>query len=265
MEVIPFVKYHGAGNDFILIDDMGGEWGSKLSKEWIEKTCDRHKGIGADGLMLLQESDKGADFFMRYFNSDGKPSTFCGNGGRCIVSFAYALGVHEGKCKFLGTDGWHTGEILQPGLVKISMQDVNGYQKIDADTYVLQTGSPHYVKFVEDVDAVDVFNEGRRIRNGAEFPEGINVNFVQRVSEGELRIRTYERGVENETLACGTGVVAAAVAGSLRSGSNLNTWSVHARGGDLSVEFSHSLDSDQYKNVSLQGPVKRVFDGHVRL
>lgn len=265
MAVLPFVKYHGAGNDFILVHDWDGAWEKRLSQEMIEKICDRHNGIGADGLMLLMKGDSGADFYMRYYNSDGKVSTFCGNGGRCMVSFAHTLGVHDGQCRFLGADGWHTGEVIEPEEVKISMQDVSGYDRCEGEDYVLHTGSPHYVRFVVDVEAVDVFRAGREIRNRSEFPDGVNVNFVQMLGESSFKIRTYERGVEDETLACGTGVVAAAIASSIRSGSDQNKWSVHARGGDLSVEFSHALGSDQYKQVWLQGPVKRVFDGQVSL
>ncbi len=232
MHIIPFIKYHGAGNDFILIDDRQGLWGDKMDEAWIAGVCHRHFGIGADGLILLQEGKDGADFFMKYYNADGRQSTFCGNGGRCVVSFAAQLGIHSGAFKFLGTDGWHSGVLNAEGLVSLTMADVNEINMVDQKTYTLYTGSPHYVTFVEDVNSLDVQKEGRSIRNSPRFEkEGINVNFVERIGLSEILIRTYERGVEDETMACGTGVVAAAIAHAFHTDDGSEKCSVHTRGG----------------------------------
>lgn len=203
MLTLPFSKYHGAGNDFIMVDDRDGLWEPRVSEAWIALACHRRFGIGADGMIFLQEGRDGADFFMRYYNSDGRTSTFCGNGGRCIVAFAAAIGVIKDRCRFLGTDGWHDGIVLEDGDIQISMKDIDQVELNDAFA-VLHTGSPHYVGFRHDIGLLDVFSEGRTIRNSPRFmEEGINVNFVESLSPGEIAIRTYERGVEDETFACG--------------------------------------------------------------
>ena len=265
MHIIPFVKYHGAGNDFIMIDDRNGDWERLINEAWIANACHRRFGIGADGMILLQKGKDGADFFMRYFNSDGRVSTFCGNGGRCIVAFAMGLGVHTGKCKFLGTDGWHEGEVLDNGEVRISMTDVEEVKHLDKTTATLYTGSPHYVKLSDTIDQLDVVRHGRAIRNSDPYmPDGINVNFVEWIEDGELRIRTYERGVEDETYACGTGVVAAAIAATDLKKSAKNSWTIHAKGGDLNVSFDRS-DLGVYQHVWLTGPAKAVFSGEIPL
>jgi diaminopimelate epimerase len=263
MQQVPFVKYHGAGNDFIMVDDRDGVLEQLMSESWIAMACHRRFGIGADGLILLQQGRDGADFFMRYYNSDGRTSTFCGNGGRCIVAFAAALGVHKGSCRFLGTDGWHEGEVLKNGLVRISMKDVDTINTVNEKAVTLHTGSPHYISFRDDVQSLDVFTEGRTIRNSNTFKaEGINVNFVESIHPGEIRIRTYERGVEDETYACGTGVVAAAIASAYRSPEHITTWQVHAKGGDLQVDFK--MDGERhFRGVYLTGPAERVFEGYI--
>ena len=150
MSKVPFVKYHGAGNDFILIDDREGKWNGMITEEWVAHVCHRRFGIGADGLMLLQNSPDGSDFFMKYYNSDGRTSTFCGNGGRCIVSFAHAIGIDKNPFHFLGTDGAHEATIAKDGIVTLGMIDVDSIEKLGPDTYQLFTGSPHYIKFVDD-------------------------------------------------------------------------------------------------------------------
>lgn len=260
---IPFVKYHGAGNDFIMVDDRAGVWESKMTEAWIAMACHRRFGIGADGLILLQAGQDGADFFMRYYNSDGRTSTFCGNGGRCIVAFAAALGVHQGTCRFLGTDGWHEGAVLHDGLVRISMTDVNQLVEVDDKSLTLHTGSPHYVSFQDDLSQIDVFREGRAIRNSPRFiAEGINVNFVQQTGTGEITVRTYERGVEDETYACGTGVVAAAIGSSYHSPLEVSSWMIHALGGDLKVDFQRT-GPNEFKKVTLTGPAVEVFKGEI--
>ena len=271
MEMIPFVKYQGAGNDFVMIDDREGKWSALLDTDRIARICHRRFGIGADGLILLQTGNDGADFFMKYYNSDGRTSTFCGNGGRCTVAFAAVLGVHPGKCRFLATDGWHSGEVLKDGLVQISMTDVHEVKRLDDGALVLNTGSPHYVRFVDDVQKIKVFEEGRKIRSSEMFKQnGINVNFVTLTNANEISIRTYERGVEDETYACGTGVVAAAIASSFDASENTGSrpttypnqgsWKVHAKGGDLRVDFT-LLGPQSFHEVFLTGPAERVFEG----
>ena len=265
MESVPFVKYHGAGNDFILVDDRHGKWGGKMNEAWIANTCHRRFGIGADGLILLQQGKDGADFFMKYYNSDGKTSTFCGNGGRCIVAFAARLNIHSGTCKFLGTDGWHTGTLTPDGQVCLSMTDVNEINLIDDHTFTLYSGSPHYVTFVDDIKSLNVQQEGRSIRNSERFKkEGINVNFIEIIGPSEIRIRTYERGVEDETMACGTGVVAAAIANSFYQNGSTGKSLVRAVGGTLSVEFNRR-DKQQFSEVKLIGPAVEVFRGEILL
>ncbi len=265
MATIPFIKYHGAGNDFILIDDRSGNWLERIKQDWVAGICHRRFGIGADGMILLQQGHDGADFSMKYYNSDGNISTFCGNGGRCIVSFAARLGIHNGQCKFVGTDGWHEASLNKDGLVRLSMSDVFRIEKLDDNTYSLFTGSPHYVTFVENSELIDVQREGRTIRYSPPFEkEGINVNFVQSFSSSEIRIRTYERGVEDETMACGTGVVAAAIANAIHHNDFSGKCFVQAMGGTLRVEFTR-IDSQKFNNVRLIGPAVEVFEGVIEL
>jgi diaminopimelate epimerase len=265
MDSVPFVKYHGAGNDFIMIDDRQGVYEKMINTGWIANACHRHFGIGADGMILLQAGKEGADFFMRYYNSDGHTSSFCGNGGRCFVAYAYHLGLHTGQCKFLGTDGWHTGYMLSPQQVSLSMKDVDAINVVDDGQFILDTGSPHFIQFSTQVEEIDVPTEGRRIRFSPAFEEkGINVNFVQPVGPGEIAIRTYERGVEDETLACGTGVVAAAIASAFATADDITDWSVHARGGKLQVTFKR-LGPQSFSEVTLIGPAVPVFRGEISL
>jgi diaminopimelate epimerase len=260
---IPFVKYHGAGNDFIMIDDRQEVWDTQIHEAWIAHACHRRYGIGADGFILLQPGKDGADFYMKYYNSDGRISTFCGNGGRCAVAFAARIGIHNGRCKFLGTDGWHAGEIHPDGQVSISMTDVKKIETIDEKAVILNTGSPHYVTFVDQIIEFDVVQKGRTIRYSPRFKEeGINVNFVEQRTPGEILIRTYERGVEDETYACGTGVVAAAIASAFSSDGNHDSWVVHAKGGDLCVDFQRQGEQD-FVEIKLKGPAVEVFNGNI--
>lgn len=262
---IPFVKYHGAGNDFIMIDDRAGKIGPLLTTDWIARACHRHFGVGADGLILLQPGKDGADFFMKYYNSDGLTSSFCGNGGRCIAAYAGALGLHAGACKFLGTDGWHFAQMDGQGGISLSMQDVASIQTIDDNTFVLNTGSPHYVQFTNNIDVLDVRAEGRAVRRSDAYKqEGINVNFVEIIAPGEIKLRTYERGVEDETLACGTGVVASAIASCYANDPQQDQWLVHARGGDLHVRFKHE-EGEVFTEVRLIGPAEEVFRGELEI
>ncbi|MBC7412906.1 MAG: diaminopimelate epimerase [Bacteroidia bacterium] len=250
-------KYHGAGNDFLLIDNRESK--VHLSTAQIAHLCHRNFGIGADGLMLL-ENDTHHDFKMVYFNSDGNQSTMCGNGGRCIVLFAHHLGVIKNSTTFTAIDGEHQASINADDTVSLHMIDVHTIL-LDKTYYEINTGSPHYVKFTNDVEGINVTIDGANIRNQAKYmPNGINVNFVQIISENTLKIRTYERGVENETLACGTGVTAAAIAYYIKAQitSSTLTVAVQARGGNLSVAL-HFNGNNSFDNIVLTGPAQRVF------
>lgn len=252
---IPFSKYHGAGNDFVLIDNRNNIF--YPSKESVKLICHRQFGIGADGLMLL-ENDSTTDFRMRYFNSDGGEATMCGNGGRCIVVFANRLGIITTKTSFIGVDGIHEASIIGSE-VSLKMKDVDNVET-DDDFYLIDTGSPHFVKFVENVDTVNVATEGKIIRNSYNIRgNGVNANFVQVTPEG-LKIRTFERGVEAETLACGTGAVAAAIAATHLLNLTDATIKVFALGGTLSVSFNQTTNSI-FSNIWLTGPVVHVFNG----
>jgi len=254
-----FFKYHGAGNDFILIDNREGSVRPDAAQ--IARLCHRRFGIGADGLMLLQHTP-GADFEMVYYNADGNESTMCGNGGRCIAAFACRLGVAGREMHFRAIDGMHKARILDDGRVALHMQDVTGIERRDGRA-VLDTGSPHFVQWVEDVRNYDVFGQGRAIRNREAYqPKGINVNFVQREAAG-LRIRTYERGVEDETLACGTGVTAAAIVSSGLATGHFEV-PVEAMGGQLSVSFDKDTP-DTARHIVLTGGAVFVFSGTVEL
>ena len=259
--MIEFYKMSGSGNDFILIDNREGTFMAHPSA--VAALCDRHFGIGADGLILLQRAE-GFDFGMNYYNSDGKESTMCGNGGRCITAFAGHLGIITGKARFTATDGEHHGEILsQEGreyTVRVRLRDA----LVDASTALgtfVNTGSPHLVRFVADVNKVDVVKEGRKIRYGKKFAgEGINVDFVEIIKE-TLHVRTYERGVEDETLSCGTGVTAAALVTASKFNPAKGFYNVETRGGHLRVSFRQ--DRSGFADVWLEGAARLVFEGIV--
>lgn len=254
---IKFSKFHGAGNDFIMINAIEKE--ILLSEELIYKMCDRRIGIGADGLIVLSPSDN-YDFKMRYYNCDGKESTFCGNGGRCIAAFAYQQGIIKENATYEAVDGIHNVSVLQKSInefhVELSMCDILSY-KYDENTLLINTGSPHYVKKINNLSDLDVNAEGAKIRYDKEISEdGVNVDFLLN-DNGKIRIRTYERGVENETLACGTGVTASAIAASLWFGGNdIDVYTQIAR---LNVKFDR--ENDHFTNVILSGPATFVFDG----
>jgi diaminopimelate epimerase len=206
---IEFYKYQGTGNDFVMLDGRSKKFVMPSDKQ-INQICHRQFGVGADGLIVITKSKK-ADFEMLYFNADGKPGSMCGNGGRCTIAFAKELGLIKNKTQFLAYDGAHEGTIDNKGIVTLKMSEVKGI-KTKGQDFELNTGSPHYIIFKKDVTKLDVFNEGQKVRYNATYSEkGINVNFVE-IKKNELYIRTYERGVENETLSCGTGVTAAAIA-----------------------------------------------------
>lgn len=258
---VKFDKYQGTGNDFIMIDNRHYGIG-KDNTTLIERLCNRKFGIGADGLILLQEK-KSFDFEMVYFNSDGRESSMCGNGGRCLVKFAHQLGLVKNTCRFVAIDGPHDASVLTHGIISLKMKDVDALERVGED-YILNTGSPHYVVFVKDVKALDVVNEGRKIRYSARFAgQGINVNFVELTGEGQINVRTYERGVEDETLSCGTGVVASSLALAYRSGQVLNTIKIKTPGGDLEVKFNPQ--GEGFKDVYLIGPAEKTFSGVVEI
>jgi diaminopimelate epimerase len=259
---IKFYKYQGTGNDFIILDNRTKAYNS-LNSSQIRSLCDRRYGIGADGLMLLNEKE-GYDFEMKYFNADGNESTMCGNGGRCMVKFAYHLGIHRNTYKFLAVDGNHEAEIDTDGIVSLKMKDVSSIKKFHGD-YVLNTGSPHYVKLVHDVMDMDVYKKGHEIRYSKDFEtEGINVNFVEQLSDPDkIIVRTYERGVEDETYSCGTGVTAAALV-CYHNENGFNDVEVKTLGGTLSVEYER-LNEEGYVNIWLCGPAEKVFEGQLEL
>lgn len=256
-----FYKYQGTGNDFILADNRQNEY--VLTQQQIHKLCDRRFGIGADGLMLLQNKE-GFDFEMKYYNADGKEGSMCGNGGRCMVKFAYHLGIHREVYRFLASDGVHEAEIDIDGIVSLKMKDVSVIKKFRGD-YLLNTGSPHYIKLVTDVMHLDVYKKGYEIRHSKDFEEeGINVNFVeQSVEPDKIIVRTFERGVEDETYSCGTGVTAAALV-CYHNENGFNDVEVQTLGGHLSVEFDR-VDVDRFENIWLCGPAEKVFQGHVEI
>lgn len=233
-----------------------------LSPERIERLCDRHFGIGADGMIILEPSQS-HDFRMKYFNADGYPGTMCGNGGRCITAFAKKAGWIISNCTFEAADGIHSSAVLADGQVKLQLRDVKGVQKIE-EGYILDTGSPHLVIFTQAVEQVDVLALGQKYRNDPRFREGTNVNFVEKKGDG-IMVRTFERGVEDETLSCGTGVTAAAIASSLALGKNVNSVKVTTRGGNLQVDFRVDPGSQRYTGIHLTGPVTEVFTGELEL
>ncbi|MCF8450952.1 MAG: diaminopimelate epimerase, partial [Taibaiella sp.] len=219
----------------------------------------RHLGIGADGLMLLEMAD-GYDFRMVYYNADGRESTMCGNGGRCITAFAKHLKIINNTAHFIAIDGPHTATINPDGQISLQMKDVSNMDIRDGYT-ILNTGSPHYVCWVKDVTTLDVFREGKAIRNSSEFlEEGINVNFTQILGDS-ISVRTYERGVEDETMSCGTGVTAAAIAATCKSTGAFTT-DVDTPGGKLQLSFTKNTPTTAV-NVLLIGPAVFVFQGEI--
>ncbi len=270
-----FWKYHGSGNDFILIDQRERQWLGRHDTAIIARLCHRHFGIGADGLILLQASPD-VDFDMVYFNADGRESTMCGNGGRCAAAFARDLGFATDTCRFTAIDGPHEATLLHSDTVggaqvALKMADVQGLNAVsDAESaqemaYTLDTGSPHYVRFVGQVAGLSVAETGRAIRQSAPFAEaGINVNFATPAEGGGLQLRTYERGIEDETLACGTGAVATALAWHAHQNLGLGFFEtdVAAQGGDLKVQFN-ALEGNIFSNIWLIGPTQQVFEGRI--
>ena len=253
-----FYKYQGTGNDFIIIDDRQRSF--PIEEKSIIHLCDRRFGIGSDGLILIQESDE-ADFHMEFFNPDASKS-FCGNGSRCTAALVYKLGIADKSMRFTAIDGIHSASMEAPELVEVSMRDVDQIQFKNKDL-ILNTGSPHYVRFIDDLAAEDIVKTGKEIRYSDEFKEvGINVNLVEMRDGQALNCATYERGVENETLSCGTGVTAMAIAANAAKKAS-SPVSVNTKGGRLSVRFSEK--NGKYTNVFLKGPANYVFKGEINI
>ena len=253
-----FYKYQGTGNDFVMIDNRQQTF-DKNNTKLVAALCDRRFGIGADGLILL-EDHKELDFKMVYYNADGNESSMCGNGGRCLVAFAKQLGVIENKAVFEAIDGLHHA-IIEGDMVKLQMLDVDTIEKHENHVF-LDTGSPHHVQFEEALEAFDVKKEGAKIRYGTPYnAAGSNVNFVKKINDKTFAVRTYERGVEDETLSCGTGVTAVALAMHAINEAEDHLITLQVQGGELKVSFD--VEEGQYKNVWLIGPAKFVFEGTV--
>lgn len=257
---LSFQKYHGAGNDFVIVDNRNMIFPAD-NIAYIAWLCDRRFGIGADGLMLLQDCF-GYDFEMRYFNSDGREASMCGNGGRCIAAFASKLGIIQSNATFLAVDGPHETVLESDGDINLRMSDVSGID-ISGSEYWLDTGSPHFVRFVDTLEDLDVYTEGQAVRYSDRFREkGTNVNFVQQ-NGMQLTVYTYERGVEAETLACGTGITASALSAAIKTGTDEGVFAVKAKGGNLSVSFKRS--GFGFTDIWLKGPAELVFEGRIAI
>jgi len=255
---IHFYKYQGAGNDFIMIDNRTNLF-PKNNIGLINKLCDRRFGIGADGLILLGSSVKN-DFTMHYFNADGNEGSMCGNGGRCIVAFAKQLNIIKNETTFDAVDGLHYASIKN-NKVSLQMIDINVIEEFENYSF-LNTGSPHHVSFSGKISEINVKDEGAKIRNGAPyFEEGTNVNFAEQINDNSFKVRTYERGVEDETLACGTGVTAVAIAANKSNKTTASTINIEVLGGHIEVSFKR--EGSSYTNVFLKGPAQFVFEGNI--
>ena len=263
---LEFYKYHGTGNDFIIIDNRTSIIGTDfITPENINFLCNRKLGIGADGLMILNASVN-YDFEMRYFNSDGNEGSMCGNGGRCITAFAIDVGIINSQANFIACDGVHHSTIVEDfGSIKtisLKMQDVIKIE-INENFSFLNTGSPHYVSFHENINNIDILAEGKKIRFSEHFkPNGTNINFVE-ILENGIFVRTYERGVEEETLSCGTGVTASAIAAFENGLINTNSCEITTLGGKLKVSFEKK--DEIYQNIYLEGPARFVFKGEIEI
>lgn len=258
---IQFYKYQGTGNDFVMIDNRNNFF-PKDNHKLINHLCDRRFGIGGDGLILL-ENDDNHDFKMVYFNSDGNQSTMCGNGGRCLVAFAKQLKIIESQTTFLAIDGLHYAKIDEKNIVSLQMVDVN---KVDVQENFafLNTGSPHHIEMVENLESYNVKENGEKIRYSDLYgAKGSNVNFVSQITENEFKIRTYERGVEDETLSCGTGATATAIAMYEIGKTKLNQIKIEVEGGKLEISFDNT--DGIYKNIFLKGSAEFVFEGNIEI
>ncbi|TLP81254.1 diaminopimelate epimerase [Maribacter sp. ACAM166] len=252
-----FYKFQGTGNDFVMIDNRENQF-SKDDTALIARICNRRFGVGADGLILLEE-DEQTDFKMVYFNADGKVGSMCGNGGRCIVAFAHLLGLIKNKAEFSAVDGKHEASI-EGDVISLKMQDVHEIRKKSNAVY-MNTGSPHHVQLVNGLKTFNVFQEGARLRYGVYGEKGSNINFVEINQSEGFDIRTYERGVEDETLSCGTGVTAVALGMHHMGKTKEHAIAIKALGGDLEVSFEER--NGVYSNIYLKGEAKQVFKGEI--
>jgi diaminopimelate epimerase len=258
---INFYKYEGTGNDFVMIDNRNNFF-PKSDVKLIARLCDRRFGIGADGLILL-ENDAETDFKMVYFNSDGNQSTMCGNGGRCLVAFAKKLQIIDYSASFMAIDGLHHATVSDVGIVSLQMKDVDSVNSQPNYTF-LDTGSPHHVEVVSAISNLDIKSQGAAIRYSSLYGSaGANVNFVEQINDASFSIRTYERGVEDETLSCGTGATAVAIAMNFIGKTNSNTIKINVQGGKLEVSFDKK--DSHYSNVFLKGPATFVFQGKINI
>jgi diaminopimelate epimerase len=265
---LEFYKYQGTGNDFVMIDNRSGFF-PKEDVQLVARLCDRRFGIGADGLILLEDDEIASklamttDFKMVYYNSDGNQSSMCGNGGRCLVAFAKDLSVIKDSCTFIATDGLHHASVANDGIVSLQMIDVTNIKK-EADYTFMNTGSPHHVQMVEDLEHYNVKENGAALRYGSLYGKvGSNINFVKKISEDTFSLRTYERGVEDETLACGTGATAVAIAMNATGQTNSTSIKLNVEGGKLAVSFDKI--GDVFTNVFLIGPAEFVFKGVIEV
>ena len=260
---IKFYKYQATGNDFIIIDAR--EENLVLEEKDIQFLCNRHFGIGSDGLIILDNSDK-ADFSMQFFNPDGSGGMMCGNGGRSIVKFAADKGIIKERCCFIAPDGLHFAT-TKDNIVSLKMVNPTLLQRFE-DGFYINTGTSHFVVFENNLNAIDIIKKGRALRYDERFLtyNGCNVNFVEEISLNNIRIRTYERGVEDETLACGTGICAAALTYSIEKGleNGKHTINISAKGGDLQVEFEKKSDNS-LSEVYLIGTANSVFEGEIEI
>jgi diaminopimelate epimerase len=258
---LEFYKYQGTGNDFVMIDNRSKTF-PKENTELVAHLCNRRFGIGADGLILL-ETDTETDFRMVYYNSDGNLSSMCGNGGRCLVAFAKKLNLIQKETTFVATDGLHYATVADDGIVSLQMIDVAAIKNTSEYSY-LNTGSPHHVQLVDNLEQYNVKENGAAIRYGNLYgKEGSNINFVKKINENTFSLRTYERGVEDETLACGTGATAVAIAMNAIGQTDLNVINLNVEGGKLTVSFEKG--NGKYTNVFLKGPAEFVFKGTIAI
>jgi diaminopimelate epimerase len=258
---LEFYKYQGTGNDFVMIDNRSNTF-PKENTELVAHLCNRRFGIGADGLILL-ETDTETDFRMVYYNSDGNLSSMCGNGGRCLVAFAKKLNLIQKETTFVATDGLHYATVADDGIVSLQMIDVAAIKNTSEYSY-LNTGSPHHVQLVDNLEQYNVKENGAAIRYGNLYgKEGSNINFVKKINENTFSLRTYERGVEDETLACGTGATAVAIAMNAIGQTDLNVINLNVEGGKLTVSFEKG--NGKYTNVFLKGPAEFVFKGTIAI
>ncbi|MDR3112418.1 MAG: diaminopimelate epimerase [Elusimicrobiota bacterium] len=268
---IDFSKLSAAGNDFVLIDNRNSKISAQNYQNITKKLCDRKYAIGADGLIFLEKSEN-ADFKMKYFNSDGSHASMCGNGGRSVAKFAYVLGAAREEMVFETDAGIVNAEIFPNDRVKLSLYEpknlkrdlkITVYEK-EFNIDFIDTGVPHAVIFADDIEKIDVVKYGRFLRHHSNFaPDGTNVDFVQVLAGNTLLVRTYERGVEDETLACGTGITACGIISVLKNLA-VSPVKIIARGGD-NLEVSLETDNKKVKNVTLEGPAVVTFEGNIKI